>query len=60
MTSPFAYTEEEIKMMRLDYKKPKAKKWFVAKKENGVKRLNNESKEKFIGLDLYFFQEYSS
>ena len=41
MTSPFAYTEEEIKMMRMDYKKPKAKKWFVAKKENGVKRLKN-------------------
>ena len=47
MTSPFAFTEEEIKMMRLDYKKPKAKKWFVAKKENGVKRLINENKGKY-------------
>ena len=27
MTSPFAFTEEELKMMQPDYKKPKAKKW---------------------------------
>ena len=28
-------------MMQMDYKKPKAKKWFVAKKRNGVERLEN-------------------
>ena len=38
MASPYAFTEEELKMMQLDYKKPKAKKWFVAKKKNDVKR----------------------
>ena len=38
MASPYAYTEEEVKMMQLDYKKPKAKKWFVDKKANGVAR----------------------
>ena len=27
MTSPFAFTKEELKMMQPDYKKPKAKKW---------------------------------
>ena len=41
MASPFAFTEEELKMMQMDYKKPKAKKWFVAKKRNGVERLEN-------------------
>ena len=41
MASPYAFTEEEVAMMQMDYKKPKAKKWFVAKKRNGVERLDN-------------------
>ena len=41
MASPFAFTEEELAMMQMDYKKPKAKKWFVAKKRDGVERLDN-------------------
>ena len=38
MASPFAFTEEELKMMQKDYKKPKAKKWFVAKKKTDVEK----------------------
>ena len=41
MASPYAFTEDELAMMQMDYKKPKAKKWFVAKKRNGVERLDN-------------------
>ena len=41
MASPYAFTEDELAMMQMDYKKPKAKKWFVAKKRNGVERLEN-------------------
>ena len=41
MASPYAFTEEEVAMMQMDYKKPKAKKWFVAKKRDGVERLDN-------------------
>ena len=36
MTSPFAFTPEELKMMQKDYKKPKAKKWFVSEKKVAV------------------------
>ena len=44
MASPYAFTEEELAMMQMDYKKPKAKKWFVAKKRNGVERLETIDK----------------
>ena len=43
MTSPYAFTDEELKMMRIDYKKPKAKKWFVAKQKPEVERFNKKN-----------------
>ena len=36
MRSPYAYTEEERKMLEVDYKKPKYyKKWSNGVKDNG-------------------------
>ena len=42
MASPYAFTKEELKMLQKDYKKPKAKKWFVAEKKSDVERLATE------------------
>ena len=43
MASPFTYTEEELRMLQPDYKKPKVKKWFgVAKRDQAERNSLHE------------------